>query len=288
MRTTRARCTFLVVMMILTACSSGNVEHHGRGLPPGPVVPGGGEDVVFRIDTRGGFTSLEYQLGIVPQLSIFGDGRVIVSGPVTEQYPPHALPNLLTGTLAHATVVALATRAIELNLLGPADFGSPGVSDMPTTTVTLNVDGHHELKAYAADFTAVQGDQGVSSAALDARRRLSRLTRALTDTATKVATEPYVASAVAVHARPIEPSAGDTSGITPNTIEWPLGDLATLGTRTDGTVELAYRCTVLTGSDSNRALAAARDATSITRWLSHAVEYSIVWRPLLPDEHRCP
>ena len=288
MRTIRAQCTFLVATVILAACSSGNVEHHGRGLAPDPVVHRGGEDVVFRIDTRGGFTSLENQLGIVPELSIFGDGRVVVSGPVTEQYPPHALPNLLTGRLAQATVAALATRAIGLDLLRPMDFGRPGVTDMPTTTVTLNVDGHHELKAYAADFTVVPRDPGVSSVALDARRRLSRFTQALTDAANRVATQPFAAPEVAVHARPIEQSAGDTSGIAPNSIEWPFGDLATLGTRPDGTVELAYRCAALTGSDSNRALAAARDATSITRWLSHAVEYSIVWRPLLPAEHGCP
>lgn len=68
MRTIRAWCTFPVVLMILAACSSGNVENDGRGLPPGPLVPRGAEDVAFRIDTRGGFTSLEYQLEIVPRL----------------------------------------------------------------------------------------------------------------------------------------------------------------------------------------------------------------------------
>jgi hypothetical protein len=48
------------------------------------------------------------------------------------------------------------------------------------------------------------------------------------------------------------------------------------------------RCAVLRGTDAHTALAAAAHASSITRWRSGSVEYTIVWRPLLPDEHTCP
>ena len=47
------------------------------------------------------------QLGNVPQVTVFGDGGVVVPGPVTEQYPPHALPNLLTGRLSRAAITGL-------------------------------------------------------------------------------------------------------------------------------------------------------------------------------------
>ena len=289
MRTIRAPCTFLVVMTILAACSSGNVENDGRGVPPGPVVRRSPKDVVFRIDTRGGFTAPEYQLALVPEVTVYGDGRVIVNGPVTEQYPPHARSNLLTGTLSHAELMALADQAARLDLLRPRSFGNPGVSDMPTTTVTINVEGRHQLRAYAADYTLVTGDPGVSPSQRDARRRLTAMMHALTDTATKVATDRYAASEVAIYVQAGGPTAGRDTGVIPNSIEWPLGDLATLG-RSDGpAVPLpSRRCIVLTGADARSALSAAANATSITRWQSHGVEYTIVWRPLLPDEHSCP
>ena len=297
MRTMRRPITFLlagVVMVATVGCGSSAATTHitTGSFPTDPAA------VVFRIDARGGFTSPEYQLGIVPQLTVYGDGRVIVEGPVTEQYPPHALPNLLTGTLAHSTLEALTRRAVELDLLHPQSFGSPGVSDMPTTTFTLNVSGHHRLDVYAADFDVVSRDPGVSVAELDSRKRLSTLTRALNDAATAAATEPYAPTAVAVYianatirglAAP-DPGAPDSgapdSGVTPGSAVWPLGDLATLGA--PDSAALSYRCAALAGADATTALAAARSATSITRWHSAGGEYTIVWRPLLPDESKCP
>ena len=89
--------TVLIATLALAASACGSSAPTRVGTTS---VPTGADEVVFRIDSRGGLTGVEYQLGIVPGLTVYGDGRVIVTGPVPEIYPPAALPNLMTGTLS--------------------------------------------------------------------------------------------------------------------------------------------------------------------------------------------
>lgn len=270
---------------VLVSCGSGSTGGHVATRD----VPTGADTVVFRVDTRGGYTSAEYQMGIVPAVTLYGDGRVVMTGPTTEQYPPHALPNLLTGTLSRADVERLAERAADLGLLRPADYGQPAVTDLPTTTVTIAVDGTHEHAAYAFDF-GTNDTPGLTAEQRNARDRLRRFTSDFGAAADGAATEPYAPTEVAVFVRPAT-ATGDASGVDPGRADWPLaGDLATMGSPypNEPNINPAYRCAVLTGDDTRTALAAAADATSITRWRSHGADYSVTWRPLLPDEHTCP
>lgn len=250
-----------------------------RDLPTAP------DAVIFRVDTRGGYTTVESQLAIVPQTTVFGDGRVVVTGPTTEQYPPHALPNLLTGSLSQAEVLRLSERAFSLGLFQPHDYGQPGIADAPTTTVTIGVNGRHEQAAYALDFDAGPAP-GLTDAQRAGRRNLSAFVRAVEDAATGVATEPYSPTEVAVVVRRVT-GLEDGTGVTPGRADWPLAaDLATIGAplaNLDG-----YRCAVLTGDGARTALASAADVTSITRWQSGGAAYNVTWRPLLADEHSCP
>lgn len=278
----RTRLVIAGLTLLLAACGSGSSD---GGKVQTRTVPTAADDVVFRVDTRGGFTTLESQLSIVPQVTVFGDGRVVVTGPTTEQYPPHALSNLLTGTLPASEIARLADRAVELGLLERADYGQPGIADAPSTTVTIGVDGTHEQSAYALDFES-GSMPGLSADDVAARRRLSAFVREVTDAASRVATEPYTPTEVAVVVRPVT-GTDDASGVAPGQADWPLAsDLATIGTplpNLDG-----YRCAVLTGDDARTALAAAADATSITQWQSGGAAYNVTWRPLLADEHSCP
>lgn len=308
------RITTALVLVALGLAAAACGSSGGGGTVDGSAprrVPTGADDVVLRVDTRGGFTPVEYQLGIVPELSIFGDGRVVVTGPVTEQYPPYALPNLLTGTLPRAEVEQLIQEASDAGLLGrPLDFGQPGVTDLPTTTVTVATlppclpdrkcgVAQHVQEAYALGYQPAGGDRALTAAQREARDRLRAFVDDATAAATTVATEPYRASEVAVFVRTAPDGIDD--GVAPGHAEWPLGDLAGLGTPIGGPgVDTSYRCAVLAGTDAERALAAAAGASSITRWRSTdpapgtaatkpiRPEYLIVFRPLLPDEHACP
>jgi hypothetical protein len=279
----RTRPVIAGIALLLAACGGSVGETDGVKTVT-HALPTAADAVVFRVDTRGGFTSADYQLSIVPQLTAFGDGRVVVTGPTTEQYPPHALPNLLTGRFSQDEMLRLSERAFSLGLFQPRTYGHPGISDAPTTTVTIGVGGRHEQSAYALDFDS--GDTpGLTEAQRDARHRLSTFVQEITDSASRVATEPYVPTAVAVFVRPATATA-DGSGVTPGQADWPLGDLATIGAPMANLGD--YRCAVLTGDDARTALAAAADATSITRWRSNGFDYAITWRPLLADEHTCP
>ncbi len=285
----RITINLLVVVLALAVAACGSGDDTTNRIRTGSI-PTGSDALVLRIDTRGGFTPAEYQLAIVPELSLFGDGRVVVTGPVTEQYPPHALPNLLTGVLTRSEVQRLVRRAADTGLLDrPLDFGQPGVTDMPTTTVTVDDGSRHTQSAYALQGGPTDGLPGLAAAQRDARDRLNAFVEDATAAATRVATEPYRASEVAVYARRAEPVGIDDVGIEPGRADWPLGDLATTGAAVGGPgADPAYRCAVLGGREAERALAAAAGASSITRWQSGGRDYRIVFRPLLPDEHACP
>jgi hypothetical protein len=287
----------IAVAAVLAACgsSAGSPRVTTRNLPSGADV------AVIRVDTRGGLTSPETQLAIVPELSVFGDGRVIVTGPVTEQYPQHALPNLLTGRLPAGILARWIGAASRAGLTGKrVDFGQPGVTDLPTTTVTFTSVppcppeskcgyAHTVQSAYALSFTLDGAeDQQLTAAQRDARHRLTAFIRTMQHEAVRVATGPYPPSEIAVYVAPA--ADGDTGGVRPGRADWPLGNLATIGSHSStAPVPMpSTRCAVLTGADARVALAAAASASAITRWRSAGADYTIVWRPLLPDEHACP
>ncbi len=57
-------------------------------LPAGSIThPTGSADVVLRVSTGGGFVPIEYNYTMTPEFTLYGDGRVIVTGPITAQYP---------------------------------------------------------------------------------------------------------------------------------------------------------------------------------------------------------
>lgn len=288
MRRSLAFAWLLVLGLVACGASdTGRPRERAGSIPPGANA--GPDEIVFRVDTRGGFTPYEYQLRLVPAVSVETGGRVIVTGPVTQQYPLHALPNLVTGHLPDHEMQALNELAARLGLLRRVDYGRPAISDAPTTTVTIEVDGHHEQTAYALDLAGDVGAPGLTAAQRDARQRLRRFTTTLTDAANRAATEPYEATEVAVFVRPAS-AHDDGNGVEAGRADWPLGNLATIGSPHPAGpgADPVYRCAVLTGADARIAFAAAVDATSITQWRSNGRDYTIVWRPLLPDEHACP
>lgn len=286
MPTIRPAMTFLAALAVLliSACGSGDNDTTKVGTTVS--YPTGSTDVVLQVESCCGYTSMEYQLSLVPTATIYGDGRTIVSGPVTEQYPPHALPNLLTGHVDRATIVALLNQARADGLLEPLDFGEPPISDYPTTTVTINDGTEHTQAVYALGVE--DGEHrtalGLTDAQVQARRRIQDFVTAVAEAAARDARVAYEPQAVAVFVSPAPNSVIDDA-VAPGSAAWPLGDLATLG----APLEFGpYRCGVLTGADATSALTAAATATSITRWQSAGAEYTIAWRPLLPAETTCP
>jgi hypothetical protein len=247
--------------VMLAAC--GGTSSSGRGGPRAAVV---------QVVTEGGLAAEAAQRGQVPQVSVFGDGRVITVGPTTLEFPGPALPNLQEFRVTADGLGQIIDEARIAGLLDdpPPDYGDAGITDQATTTVTVRLDGGtRRVNVYALNFS-----DGVTAAQRENRDRLTNFIELIGDPAplrpvvVPDSEREYEPAALAVLARPSDSTEGDTRA-------WPLGDLA----GTD--------CTVYTDGDLGTLLDAARDAREGDPWTSAGRTYELAFRPLLPDERSC-
>lgn len=256
---------------------------------PTTTAPGAATDppvaagLVLQITTGGGFLPPELSFATLPRFSLYADGRVVVPGPTTLEYPGPALPNLLTGTVPADDVRAAVAAARAAGVADAPDLRRPPVADAPTTTFVL-VDGGttHRAEAYALDID-LEGGPGLAPGQRQGRQRLRDLV-AESERLGAAAAEPYRAAAVSVLVRPysevdrggppVEPEPGEAA--------WPLGDLAAGGRQ-----QLGGRCLGFTGADAEVVLAAAGDARSNTRWRSGGEAWALTFRPELPGVEPC-
>jgi hypothetical protein len=271
-----------LVALALTACGDDDNDVTTTPDPDPPTGPGA--EVVFQAATGGGgFVGPSSRLAEIPELSVYGDGRVITLGPTTLEFPGSALPNLQVGQLSAPELEQYRLGIEAAGLLNdpPPDYGDPGITDSPTTVVTYTVDGEvRSVSAYALDF--VEGDDQLEPEQREARQALRALVRGFEG---DLATETYAAESVAVFVRSSQAEEGSDDAPEPATRDWPLGDLAGAGEPYEGFDDT--RCLVLSGADAQTALAAAADAKEGDGWRSGGAEYSLVFRPLLPNETSC-
>jgi hypothetical protein len=240
--------------------------------------------VVLRVSSGGGFVAPQVNLRAVPAFTLYGDGTIVVPGPVVQIYPGPAILPLVRSKLAERRVQAILARARAAGLLarGAIAYGMPGVSDMPTTTLILNAGGRQITRqAYALGTTA--GGRPLPAKQAKARRLLAAFIAGLPH---GLAGSHYTPRAIAVY---IQPASGQAQpGARP--VVWPLAsDLATAGKR--GSSGLNYRCITVRGAEVATLLSTLRRANELSRWkprAGSASAYSIVARPLLPDERACP
>lgn len=261
-------------------------------VPPGGIAhPTGATDLVLRIDVGGGFVAPQAQVGRIPQLSIFGDGRVIVPGPQIEIYPGPALPSLVTLRVSEDGLQKALGDARTAGLLGPdAQYPGGPIMDAPTTTFTVAADGRtHVITAYALQEGGA-GDQTLDPAVRAARAALLAFEQRASDArswlgTTVVETEhQFEPTAIRIFSIAAQPAG--QGGITPSVVDWPLSaQLASFGAPF-GSSDM--RCGVVSGSDLARLLPLLRTSNQLTYWRSGGSTYQLTLRPLLPDESGCP
>ncbi len=249
--------------------------------------PAGSDQVVLRVTNGGGLVPAEYNLTATPEFSLYGDGRVIVSGPIDAIYPGPALPNLQTAVIPENAIQEILFAAQEGGLLqNGIDYGQPGIADGSTTTFVVSVGGRtYRSDAYALGMEAGAGgltlEQQQARAALqDFRGTLQDLTAFISD---PIAWTPYEYQALAVYSRAVDTTGTtDSTDIMPGRLDWPLGDLSTLG----AAVDRGYRRVVVSGEDllTLQQKPPLEKANAITLWTSGGRDYQLLFRPLLPDE----
>jgi hypothetical protein len=251
------------------------------------VHPTAANKVVLRVSSGGGFVPVQVNLRAMPSFTLYGDGTVIVPGPVIQIYPGPAVTPLVRSKLSERQVQALLKRARVGGLLAPrridyGDMGTIGIADAPTTTLVANAAGRHVTRqAYALGITAAGGR--LSPAQAGARKALARFIAGLPQ---GVAGKRYVPHAIATYVGPYRGQAQPGA----KRVVWPLAsNLATAGKRVSSGLE--YRCIVVGGSGVEKLTAALRTANEQSRWAARAgakASYQLIARPLLPDERRCP
>ena len=275
--------TLLVGSLVAAALAATPAGAVGAAAPI--AHPTAASRVVVRVSSGGGFVAPQANLSALPSFTLYGDGTVLLPGAVPQISPGPAISPLVRLHLGANRVQALLRRAKQAGLLAGhaidyGDMGSVGVSDMPTTTVTLNAGGRHvQLRAYALGAPSHGGR--LSDAQTRARLALTRFIASLPH---GPGGTRYTPQALAVFVAPY--SGQPQPGSTP--IVWPLAsDLATAGK--GGTGGLAYRCISVRGADARTLLARLGKANSASRWRSRGATavFTLSARPLLPDELGC-
>jgi hypothetical protein len=271
-----------VTFFLLSGCAQ-QVDAGAPGAPSEspstPAAPADEDTVVLRVSSSGGFVPPQFLVGRLPETSVYADGRVIFQGPVTLSYPGAALPNLQVGQLSPAQLQQLLDKAVAAGVKAGTDFGQPGVTDVPTTEVTVVTAAGKQTVGANALREARPDDPQLTKEQQQARKKLRTFIDGLNDLALDA--QPYRPEALAAVVQPY--TAPEDPGVRPRTVEWPGPALP--GEKLNPTLDLS--CVVVTGQQLDAVLDAAADATAITPWGHGGDSWSVLLRPLLPEETGC-
>jgi hypothetical protein len=266
------RLAVLLGVLALAGCGVWPLDKPTASPSPLP-----GDRLVFLVEGgAGGFTPYLHQALITPSLAVYGDGRVI-------QYDGNQTPSVpaayVISRVDAARVAAFVADAEKRNLIhSETDFGDPGVTDMPSTTVQLHGAGGPQriyVYAFGEGF-----DDDLTGAQRRARQELAEVidrASALPGDAERL---PYLPDRVRVTEFALD-GAGKGSGA-----EWPGPDPNSfLAPVTPRSARLA--CGELSGPAAGKAYDAARgNPGGIWTWKSNRRVLAVV--PILPGLGSCP
>jgi hypothetical protein len=247
--------------------------------PPGFSYPTDASAVVLDITAGGGFVPVEVAVDTRPSFRLYGDGTVLVKPEEFEL----AFPTLSTYQLTPEGIQAVLEEADAAGLLAPGpDYGMPAVTDLPTTTLRIALDGEsYSHDAYALGF---DNDVGLTPAQVEARARYVAFTSflaSLDSTHPELLVSeaaPYEPEAVRVYAWERELKAGQTAP------PWPLDE----GIET-WPAEQAFgaKCQVISGPDLDALLTSVSEQEWPYTWESGGSAWTTGIALQLPGDPGC-
>jgi hypothetical protein len=219
-------------------------------------APSGPTQLVLRVTEPPGLLPPGGLAAVLPAYSLFGDGRLVVApAPGTVE----VWPSLRQYQLSAAQVRQVQQSAVQAGLTDAAPAPPAAGGDAPVRIFTVGTGTGPRTT------TVPRSDQATT-----------RLYGDLVALATGAATT-YQPTAVAIIATAnTDPSAPVR--------EWPLASLD--GLILSGT-SAGSRCTVARDAAVERIRQAAAGATAGTLWRSNGQLWTVVFRPLLPDQPDC-
>ena len=308
---------FVVLSIILAACaaaggSPGASETDGGGSTPpsgsggdgatgGIEHPTGADEPILIVEEAGGFAMPQMIATRAPTFALYGDGRVIMQGMQTLEFPGPALPPLIERTMTEEGIQAVL-EAIEDTNLFTGDLELNGAmnvcADCTSTVFHANVNGEEVTVSVLGlgqlDPALGVNTENIDQAEIDAHAVLSQFRDALMTIDTSVpggaweseGWQPYTPTAIRLYVRDVsgEPIEG---GEQPGVVrDWPLpdDDPAAFGEEVpvfgDGT-----RCGVVEGEDAATWFTELSVSTQQTIWTSDGENrFTVLPRPLLPGE----
>ncbi|HZB01444.1 MAG TPA: hypothetical protein VE800_04970 [Actinomycetota bacterium] len=249
----------------------------------------GDREVLVRVSYEGGLIDVAWHLTNLPIFSLYGDGTVIQPGAQIAIYPGPALPAISSRTIAEAGIQSILREALDAVEGVPDhlnDLYSMQIADATSTVITVNAAGVERTISVYALAEAPQRPEGMPDDVYEARQRLSRLVTKLGNL------EPWLPAASlgdettyrSQAARVFVSDYRKVDDLHQEPIAWPAGSLGRFGEPTQPT---GYRCGTLSGDAWNVVREQASRANQLTPWTDAGERFSVLFRPLLPDESGC-
>jgi hypothetical protein len=238
---------------------------------------------------EGGFIGPTARLATVPLVAVYADGRVLLPGPTTEQFPQPLVPSVIVHDFGPAGVAAIRA-AVSAAGLDRADASYPavGVADVGDTVFAVDAAGRTVTTRFGALGPGGHGPVGPTPDPV--RAAAETLLARLTDPADSwggPATEPqaYAAPGFRIWVVPGAPQGADPS-LAPAAVAWPLATpLSSFGEPAQPDRGIAgLRVGLATGADADALGPVFSAATQITPFVSGGEQFTLYVRPLLPDE----
>jgi len=283
----RAPVLSLVVVAMLAATCSDDDGSGGRTwercAESSEAVPHptGETDVVLRIGVVGGLPLPAPMPDELPQLTLYGDGRLLAVDGTLDRLVPALVERRLTEDEMQEVLHAAEGACL---LERDAFLEIPESYDVPGVAFVTNADGTSHLTT-AVGLGWSDLDSAVPASQVDQRQALlavhSKTAELIESGASAVQVERLGAFVVDADGPPSD----DTWPV----VAWPLEErLAAFGHQV-GAEQLGVRCAVVSGDDIEALLATVEGLAwgQQPLWTDDDRWYQVSLRPMLPDELRC-
>jgi hypothetical protein len=256
-----------------------------QSAPPSQAPTGAG--LILRATLEGGFIAPSAVRTRLPIVSVYADGRIMSQGLTPAIYPGPLVPSIVLRSVGSTGAAGILKAAADAGLTGAdGSYGPAPAPDAAATVITVIHDGKQTVSRFSSlQPSQVQPGSGVTDErVLTATGQL--LARLMSNDSFGGTAGPdgtYTPLGFQLFVTPGAPELSDPNLARPP-VSWPLatplasfGKVDTLGTN-------GARVGVVVGPDATTIGPILASATQITPFLSGGTQWTIVVKPLLPDE----